>query len=266
LLDHVTSQTGLVMPLEPLVAALAGRGVNALIDGAHAPGMVPLDLAALGAAYYTGNCHKWLCAPKGAAFLHVRPDRQKEIRPLTISHGANSPRTDRSRFRIEFDWTGTWDPSACLTVPEALRFMSALLPGGWPAIMRRNRQLALAARRQLCETLRVPPPCPEQLIGSLASVPIADARDLAPPTSPLYADPLQDWLKTACHIEVPVIPWPAPPKRLLRISAQLYNALPQYALLADALARSPEIGGTNSGESLMLGPRNTRPSDKAAER
>ena len=235
LLDHVTSQSGLVFPIERLVSALAERGIDSLIDGAHAPGMVPLDLEKLGAAYYTGNCHKWLCAPKGAGFLHVRPDRQQLIRPLVISHGGNSPRTDRSRFLIEFGWTGTSDPSAILSVPESLRFMGSLLPGGWPEIMRRNRDLALAARRILCRALNISRPCPDELIGSLASLPIPDAATSTPPISPLYADPLQDLLRAKFNIEVPIIPWPAPPKRLLRISAQLYNSLGQYEVLADAL-------------------------------
>ena len=235
LLDHVTSQTGLVLPIQLLVERLAERGVDALVDGAHAPGMVPVNLRKLGATYYAGNCHKWICAPKGAGFLYVQRARQKSIRPLSISHGANSPRTDRSRFLIEFGWTGTWDPSACLSVPEALRFVGSLLPGGWPAVMRRNRHLALAAQKIICKTLRIDLPCPDELIGSLASIPLPDALDDKPSSSPLYLDPLQDKLLAKDGIELPIIPWPAPPKRLLRVSAQLYNSLPQYERLARVL-------------------------------
>ena len=240
LLDHVTSQTGLVLPIERLVRELAARGVEVLVDGAHAPGMVPLNLRKLGAAAYTGNCHKWLCAPKTAAFLHVRADLQKEIHPLAISHGANSPRDDRSRFLIEFGWTGTSDVSACLSVPRALEFMENLLPGGWPEIRRRNHRLALAARKLLCDALAIPLPAPDNMIGSLASLPLPDAKSSAPPKSPLYADPLQDQLRDRWGIEVPIIPWPEPPRRLVRISAQLYNSLPNYARLAEALKTSLE--------------------------
>ncbi|HEY3243486.1 MAG TPA: aminotransferase class V-fold PLP-dependent enzyme, partial [Phycisphaerae bacterium] len=221
LLDHVTSQTGLVLPIAELVGRLAERGVDTLVDGAHAPGMVPLDVKEIGAAYYTGNCHKWLCVPKGAGFLHVRREKQGMIRPVSISHGANSPRTDRSRFLLEFDWTGTDDPSPYLCIPEALHFMGGLLPGGWPALMAHNRRLALAARHTLCDALGVPPPCPKEMIGALASVPLPDGSP-EPPRSPLYLDPLQDALLERYSVEVPIIPWPAPPKRLIRISAQMY--------------------------------------------
>jgi isopenicillin-N epimerase len=236
LVDHVTSQTGLVLPIEKLAMELSQRGVELLVDGAHAPGMIPLNLRELGAAYYTGNCHKWICAPKGAGFLFVQRDRQKAVRPLTISHGANSPRTDRSRFLIEFGWTGTWDPTPMLAVPEAMRVMGSLLEGGWPAMMARNRRLALAARDVLCSRLGIAPPCPDEMIGSLASVPLADSTETTPPSSPLYADPLQDRLRDEFSIEVPIVPWPAPPKRVLRVSAQLYNSLPQFHALAEALA------------------------------
>jgi isopenicillin-N epimerase len=237
LLDHVTSQTGLVLPIQPLVENLTRRGVDTLVDGAHAPGMVPLVLREIGATYYTGNCHKWICAPKTAGFLVVRREKQRFIRPLSISHGANSPRSDRSRFLIEFGWTGTWDPSACLSVPEALRFVGTRLPGGWPAVMARNRRLVLAARKVICRTLGIHPPCPDEMIGALASFPIGDALDIRPAKSPLYLDPLQDRLLANYGIEVPIIPWPGPANRLLRISAQLYNSLPQYGRLAEALKR-----------------------------
>lgn len=235
LIDHVTSPTGMVLPLERWIPWLTSRGVAVLVDGAHAPGMIPLRLRRLGAAYYTGNCHKWLGAPKGAGFLWVNPDHQAAIRPLAISHGANSPRTDRSRFQIEFGWTGTWDPSAWLTVPDALRQMAALMPGGWPAIRRRNRRLALAAQTALAQALGVELPCPRAMVGSLAALPLPAAANSAPPRSPLYAEPLQEQLLKQAGIEVPIIPWPASPQRLVRISAQLYNDLSQYHRLASAL-------------------------------
>jgi isopenicillin-N epimerase len=238
LLDHVTSQTGLILPVEKLVRELSRQGIQTLVDGAHAPGMIPLDLKKLGATYYTGNCHKWLCAPKTAAFLYVQPDQQKLIRPLAISHGANSARTDRSRFLLEFGWTGTGNPTPYLSVPTAIKYIGSLLPGGWPEVRRRNHALAVAARKLICDTLEIEPPCPEELIGSLAAIPLADAPARPRPRPPLFLDPLQDALLREHGIEAPVIPWPARPKRCLRIAAQLYNSLPQYERLAEALKKS----------------------------
>jgi isopenicillin-N epimerase len=231
-LDHVTSPTGVVFPIARLVAALAERGVDVLVDGAHAPGMLPLDVRAVGAAYYVGNCHKWMCAPKGAGFLHVRRDRQAGIHPTVTSHGWRVPRTDRSRFRLEFDWTGSQDPTAWLAVPAAIAHVGGLLPGGWDAIRARNRALALAARNLLCAALDVAPPAPDHMLGSLAAVPLPDATE--PPRPPLFLDPLQDALLAVHRIEVPVVlfPWP---RRLIRVSAHLYNGVEEYARLATVL-------------------------------
>jgi len=234
LVDHVTSQTGLVNPVADIIREATARGIEVLVDGAHAPGMLPLDLKTLGATYYTGNCHKWICAPKGAAFLYVRKDRQPDIRPLSISHGANSPRTDRSRFHIEFDWTGTQDPTPFLCVGEAIRYLGTLLPGGWPALREANKAKVLEGRKVLCAALGIPAPCPEEMIGSLAAMPLPDGTG-APMKSPLYTDALQEKLIEAHGIEVPIVPWPKPPKRLVRISAQLYNTPSQYRRLAEAL-------------------------------
>ena len=234
LVDHVTSPTGLVLPLARLVTELQAFGVETMVDGAHAPGMLPLELRTLGATYYSGNCHKWLCAPKGAGFLYVRRDRQADVRPVTISHGANARRPDRTRFRLEFDWTGTADPTAYLAVPEAIRFMASLVPGGWPELTRRNRELALGARRTLLKALRIEPPSPEEMIGSLVSVPLPDGAPAAD-VAWRRPDPIQGALFERHGFEVPVMSWPAPPKRLLRVSAQLYNTQAHYERLAEAL-------------------------------
>ena len=234
LIDHVTSPTGLVFPVETLVRALAERGVDTLVDGAHAPGMLPLDVRRIGAAYYTGNCHKWLCTPKGSGFLHVRRDRQEGVLPLAVSHGFNSTRTDRSRFRLLFDWGGTDDPTPLLCIPEAIHFLGSLVPGGWPALMHRNRELALAGRALLCEALGIPEPAPAEMIGTLAAVPLPD-NDGPPPAAGSMNDPLQRTIFDQHRVEVPIFVFPQYPRRLVRIAAQLYNSRGQIDLLARAL-------------------------------
>ncbi|MCB9546109.1 MAG: aminotransferase class V-fold PLP-dependent enzyme [Myxococcales bacterium] len=240
LLDHVTSQTGLVFPIERLVKALDDRGVDALVDGAHAPGMVPVSLRKMQPAWYTANLHKWCCAPKGAALLYVRPDRRRDLHPLNISHGY-VPGGD---LRAEFDWTGTWDPTAWLTVPAALDFLDGV--GGLPAIQARNRALALTGRDHLLRVLGIPAPAADDLIGSMAAVPLPPAAG-APLTGLGTPDAWQRALLADHGIEVPIIAWPAPPRRVLRISAQLYNHEGEYLVLASAL-----------GELLAQAPREAR--------
>jgi len=224
----------MILPVETLVSELQRRGVDVLVDGAHAPGQVALDLAALGAAYYTGNCHKWLCAPKGAAFLHARRDRQEGLRPLAISHGANSRRADRSKFRLEFDWTGTADPTPYLCVPAAIRAVAARAPGGWPEIMQRNHALAVEARTILATALGVEAPCPPEMIGAMAALPLPPRLAGAPAPAGGH-DPLHERLFAEHRIEVPIFAWPTPERKLVRVSAQLYNRREQYEKLARAL-------------------------------
>jgi len=233
LIDHVTSQTALIFPIERMIAELKRRGIDTLVDGAHAPGMFPLNLDTLGAAYYTANLHKWVCAPKGAAFLYVAPNRRLGIHPVVISHGYNATRSDRSRFHLEFDWPGTFDPTAWLCVPEALRFMGSVVEGGWPEVMRRNHELALRARDLLCPRLGIQNPAPDDMLGSMAAMPLPDGEAYV--TTSLYGDPLQDALLFEHGIEVPIVPWPRAGSRVLRVSAQVYNAIGDYEKLADAL-------------------------------
>jgi isopenicillin-N epimerase len=237
LIDHITSQTALVMPVARLVAELQSRGIDTLVDGAHAAGMLPLDIRSIGAAYYTGNLHKWVCAPKGSAFLYVRENRRRGVRPVSISHGASSTRTDRSRYHVEFDWTGTFDPTPWLCIPASLDFLPSLVDGGWPEIMRRNRALALQARDVLCDALAIPHPAPDDMLGSMAAVPLPDSDATTAPPTALYGDPLQDELLFEEKIEVPIVPWPHPGNRVLRVSAQLYNTIDEYERLAAALKK-----------------------------
>jgi isopenicillin-N epimerase len=236
-IDHVTSQTAVVYPIAELCRELASRGVDVLVDGAHAPGMVDVDIAALSPAYYAANCHKWICAPKGVGFLWVREDRRQDVRPAVISHGANAPVPPERRYAIEFAWTGTDDFTPALSVPAALRFLEGLLPGGAAALRARNRDLALAGRRIVADALGVPLPCPDSMIGAMASLPVPDLPRFPPPTavSALELDPLHDMLFLEHQIEVPILTCPAHPGRLLRISAQAYNSLDDYERLADAL-------------------------------
>ena len=236
LLDHVTSPSGLITPLESLVRTLHERGIDTLVDGAHGPGMLPLALEQLGAAYYTGNLHKWGCAPKGAAFLWVRPDRQALIHPLVISHGWASPRRDRSRFLLEFDWPGTLEPSAILSIPAALSFLGGLFEGGFPALYAHNHALALTGRNTLCAALGTLPPCPDSLLGSLAVALFPQITPKVPTPDALY-DAL-----VARGIEVPIVPLPGYPSGFVRIAAQVYNSPSEFVTLAEALKEVLGLG------------------------
>ena len=233
MIDTVTSPTGLRMPFEQLVAELEGKGIHVLLDAAHGPGMIPLDLNGLGASYVTGNFHKWLCSPKGSAFLYVRKDLQKQIHPLTISHGATFPLDGISRFRHEFDWVGTSDVSAWLAVPKAITEMQKISKCNWGEIIQKNRRLCIQGRNIICEALGLDAPCPDEMIASIATLKIAESVTKARPLH--EPDPLHQILLEKYGIQVPVWSWPSPEGRYLRISAQLYNHLDEYHYLAECL-------------------------------
>ena len=231
MIDAVTSPTGLVMPVAEIASALE-PDVAVLVDAAHGPGMTDFDVSATGASYVAANCHKWMCSAKGAAFLWVREDRREGLYPPVISHGYNDAwPSSASRFHAQFDWTGTQDPSAWLTVPVALDTVAAMHPDGWPGVRTAIRELCLTGRKILLDALGIDPPAPDDMIGAIASVPVPPADNSG---SEIF-DPLMAALADNHNIQVPVFTWPEPPERLLRISAHLYNEESHYRTLADAL-------------------------------
>jgi isopenicillin-N epimerase len=218
--DHITSGSALVLPLQRMVEACHAAGVRVLVDGAHGPAQVPLDLRALGADWYAGNCHKWLCAPKGSAFLYARQDRQDDLHPVTISHGLGKG------YLEEFDWTGTRDPSAWLATTVAIDFHARL---GGEALMARNMALAAEATSFLARRLNTESGAAGDLAGSMGVVrlPLAGVA-----TPDLSADLRARLLAAGTDVPTHLIAdglW-------LRISAAAYNDIEDYERLADIVA------------------------------
>ena len=235
LIDHVTSSTAVIFPIERIVRELEQRGVDTLVDGAHAPGMVPLSISKLTPAYYTANLHKWVCAPKGAGFLWVRPDKQRRLQPAIISHGNNTHRPGYSTFQDRFDWAGTFDPTAWFCAGEAIQWMGKLCRDGWPGVRKANHALVVGARQLLCKELQVEPPCPEQFLGAMATIALPERFQGRPKRAKI--DPEQLRLYDEFGIEVPFFHIGKPKRRYLRISAQIYNTFMEYRYLAEAFQK-----------------------------
>jgi isopenicillin-N epimerase len=233
MIDHVTSNTALIFPVARIIRELESRDVDTLVDGAHGAGMLPLNIAKLRPAYYTGNLHKWVCAPKGAAFLWAREDRQAELQPAVISHGNNRPRPDFTPFQDRFDWSGTLDPTPWFCVGKAIDWMGKLLPGGWPELRKLNHELVVKGRRLLCEHLQVATPCPENMLGSMATIPLPERFQGVPPAGKI--DTEQSRLYDEFGIEVPFFRVGKAQRRYFRISTQIYNSLKDCEFLARAL-------------------------------
>lgn len=232
LLDHVTSPTALRLPLDRLIAPLAARGVQIIVDGAHAPGQIALDVGALlaaGVTWYAGNSHKWLCAPKGTGFLAASASAQAPV-PVVTSHGASSEYGPATRFHAELDWMGTHDPTAHLCVPTAIATL-AEMGNGWTHVIARNQALAVELRRRLVRGLGASVIASDDDLGTMAAVPINLPAGIG-------ALPLEKML-LADGWEIPIVDFKSGP--LVRISAHLYN----HADEADALvAKLLELGVT----------------------
>ena len=216
-IDHITSPSGLVLPVAEIVKLCHDAGVPVLIDGAHAPGQVPLDLAALGVDWYVGTCHKWLCAPKGCGFLYARPERRADLHPVVISHGYGGG------FAAEFDWTGTADPSAFLSLPASIAFWERL---GGPGLMERNRALAAQAAALVAGALGTEVGVSPDRAGSMGLVRLPMVVKEATRAG---AVPVRRALQ-ALGTDAPV--HPVDGRMWLRLSAYAYNEIADYERLA----------------------------------
>lgn len=225
-LSHITSPTALVFPIEEVVADARERGIYSVIDGAHTPGHVPLNLNDLGADFYVGNCHKWMMAPKGAAFLHARKEHQEMLNPLVISHGWQGDRKadgpfGGTAFVDAMEIQGTRDPAAWLTVPEALKFRRDM---NWAHLTKACAQMAQdTAERMAALTnmpqISTPEFCAPQMVSM--EVPATDHFKL------------QSDLHNEFRIEIPAVPWKG--RVFLRLSVQCYNTQAEMDLLIDAV-------------------------------
>ncbi|HBF22561.1 MAG TPA: aminotransferase [Planctomycetes bacterium] len=236
LVDHITSGSALLLPAKEIIEGLHGKGVHVLIDGAHGPGHVPLNMEALGADFYTGNCHKWMGTPRGCAFLFVRPEHQDWLKPAVVSHGRNAPLVDgRTRFQEEFEWGGTTDPTPWMCIKVAIDVMGSMVAGGWPEIMERNRALAREVRDFLATAFSGQDGVSDLLLPSMVSFRLPDGK----------SEDLHLKLVDA-GFEVPVMSWPpnispvstvpgGESGRVLRVSCQLYNDFSDYERLMEVL-------------------------------
>jgi len=221
-IDHVTSPSALVVPVEEIVRRAKARGVTTLVDGAHAPGSIALSIDSIGADAYAANLHKWCCAPKGAAILVVSEAWRSRVHPLATSH-------DYGRdFNAEFDWQGTRDPTAWLAAPAALRFFARF---GWSGVRARNQALAAWAQAALCDLWREEPisPLDGSMLASMAAIRVPEG------VARLHASAaeMQAWLYGSHRIEIPVIDWGG--RLHVRVSAHLHTRPEDILRLGDVI-------------------------------
>lgn len=236
--SHIASASALVFPVHEIVRRVRERGIDILVDGAHAPGQIPVDLGALRPTYYAASCHKWLCTPKGTGFFYAEPERHASIKPLALSCRVHELREDRDPFLCDFDYVGTNDYTGNLVLPEAIEHLAAQAPGGMAELMHINHELVLAGARLIAERTDAVLPAPESMIGTMAGLILPE--DPAPGRPCAFEDPIWDALYERHNIQVPVWPLPGVARRVLRISAHLYNSIEDFEKLASALGEELE--------------------------
>lgn len=222
-LSQITSPTAMIFPVAEVCRRARLAGILTIIDGAHAPGQIELALDLLGADFYTGNLHKWLCAPKGAAFLFARPEVQHLVQPLIVSWGWESLAPTSSRFVDWLQWTGTRDISAFLAVPDAIAFQAS---HNWPVIRQQCHELAADLRQRVTKLTGIPAIYPDSAIWyqQMGTVPLPESVDICELKLQLY-----DRFK----IEIPLIDWNG--RKLMRFSLQAYNTPSDVLALESAL-------------------------------
>ena len=220
ILDHITSPTALVFPVHRLAALCRDAGARVLIDGAHAPGMLSLDIPSIGADWYVGNCHKWLMAPKGSAFIWVSPERQAEIHPLVTSHGWGKG------FHDEFDWIGTRDPSAWLSVAAAIDWH---LQAGGRALNERNATLVQTVAQELAGRWKTEIGAPANATLSMTTVRLPFGEPTHEAAQRLRAVLFRDHRLDTVIVAFANSLW-------IRLSAQAYNSLPDYLRLGEIIS------------------------------
>lgn len=223
-IDHVTSPTGIIFPIEEIIRICKKKKIPVFVDGAHAPGMIPLDLNELGADWYTGNFHKWVYAPKGCAVLWTHPKHQHMMHPTVISHGY------KMGYHQEFDWVGTKDHSAYISAPLGMKLHQAM---DSEYLMMAFQAKAIAMRNMIAESWKTKVPSPDSMIGSLASIEAPYHLQYDGDDALMYAQALHDILWNDYKIEVPVIPFAG--KIWIRISIQVFNQLKEYIRLAEVV-------------------------------
>ena len=208
-ISHITSMTAMIFPVEEIIKFAKKNNILTIIDGAHVPGHISLNIKKLDPDIYTGACHKWMCTPKGVSFLYVKKNLQNTVHPLIISWGWESDNPSKYQFLDWHEWQGTRDMSAFLTVPTAIEFLS---DNNWNNVALKCKKQVVELRRKILELLNIPPPCPENWLAQMASIPI----EINDPTK------FKNILLDKYHIQIPVFTWEN--KNYMRFSIQGYNS------------------------------------------